>query len=74
MPLYVIVWVSLFTRNTLRVFPTVVPTLSVRNVDLPIPFGRNSVAVIRYCMGKFIYTEHPEGVPYEVVINLYLIL
>ena len=47
---------------------------NVRNVALPVPFGSNSFAVIRYCMGGFVFAEHPEGVPYEVVINLYLIL
>ena len=41
---------------------------------LPVPFESNSFTVIRYCMGEVIYTEHPKGVPYEVVINLYLIL
>ena len=27
----------------------------------PFRYGSNSFAVIRYCMGEVIYTEHPEG-------------
>ena len=28
---------------------------------MPVPFGSKSVTVIRYCMGEFIYAEHPKG-------------
>ena len=63
LPLYVIVLVSLFTRNTLRDVPYGCSTVPhpVRNVALPVPVGSKSVAVTICCMGKIIYAEHPKG-------------
>ena len=63
LPLYVIVWVSLFTRNTQRDVPYSCSTVPhpVRNVALPVPVGSNRFTIIFCCMGDFINTEHPKG-------------
>ena len=46
-------------------------TNPVRNVALPVPVGSKSVAVTICCMGKIIFAEHSESVPYGCSIYVY---
>ena len=63
LPLYVIVWAILLTRNTQRDVPYDCSTVPhpVRNAALPVPVGSNRFTIIFCCMGDFINTEHPKG-------------